>query len=117
VGIFASAYIRLSHRLRLESLVIGSLLFLALGFIGFWGLTRRTETWVYPLIYTWVYTVGALVPTMGWTLANHSLTTREARRVFGFIGAGAILASCAGFLTTALTVRRTEPESSCSSLP
>ena len=61
---------------------------------------------MYPLLYTWVYTVGALAPTMGWTLANHSLTTREARRVFGFIGAGAILgAPCAGFLTTALTRR------------
>jgi AAA family ATP:ADP antiporter len=106
VGIFASVYIRLSHRLRLEWLVIGSLLFLALGFAGFWWLTRFGESWVYPLIYTWVYVVGAMVPTMGWTLANHSLTTREARRVFGFIGAGAILASsCAGFLTTALTAR------------
>jgi AAA family ATP:ADP antiporter len=106
VGIFTSVYIRLSHRVHLERMVIGSLLFFAGVYAIFWWLARSGEEWVYPLLYTWVYTVGALAPTMGWTLANHSLTTREARRVFGFIGAGAILgAPCAGFLTAALTRR------------
>ena len=104
VGIVTSVYIRLSNRLRLEQLVTGSLLFFAAGFLIFWWLTRSSGVWVYPLLYVWVYTVGALAPTMGWTLANHSLTTREARRIFGFIGAGGILgAPCAGFLTAALT--------------
>jgi AAA family ATP:ADP antiporter len=105
VGIFTSVYIRLSHRWRLEKLVIGSLLLFAAGFAVFGWLARSGEQ-VYPLVYTWVYTAGGLVPAMGWTLANHSLTTREARRVFGFIGAGAILgAPCAGFLTATLTRR------------
>jgi AAA family ATP:ADP antiporter len=104
VGIVTSIYIRLSHRLRLETLVTGSLLTFAAVFALFWLLTRTGKEWVYPLLYVWVYTVGALAPTMGWTLANHSLTTREARRVFGFVGAGGILgAPCAGFLTAALT--------------
>jgi len=106
VGIFASVYIRLSHRLRLELLVIGSLLFFAFGFVLLWWLTRASSKWAYPVIYIWVYMTGALGPTMGWTLANYALTTREARRVFGFIGAGAILgAPCAGFLTADLTHR------------
>jgi ATP:ADP antiporter, AAA family len=104
VGIFTSAYIRMSHRVRLEQLIIGTLLFFASVFVIFWWLARSGAVWVYPLLYTWVYTVGALAPTMGWTLANHSLTTREARRAFGVIGAGGILgAPCAGFLTAALT--------------
>lgn len=97
VGIFASVYIRLSHHLRLGLLIIGSLLFFALSFVVFWWLTRLRVTWVYPLIYIWVYLAGAMGPTMGWTLGNCLLTTRQARRVFGFIGAGAILgAPCAG---------------------
>ena len=112
VGIFTSVYIRMSHRLRLEWLVIGSLLFFALGFAVFWWLARFSGEWVYPLLFTWVYAAGVLAPTMGWTLANHSLTTREARRVLGFIGAGAILGGlCAGFLTAALLRRaQLEPE-------
>ncbi len=104
VGIFIAIYVRMSHRTRLERLIIGSLLFFAISFVFFWWFTRLTGKWAYPFIYVWVYMAGALVPAMGWTLANYTLTTREARRVFGFIGAGASLgAPCAGFVTAALT--------------
>ena len=100
VGVFAWLYIRLSHRLRLEVVIIGSLLSFALGFVVFWWLTHFLGRWVYPLIWIWVYLVGAMGPLMGWTLANCALTTREARRLFGFIGAGAVLGfPCAGFIT------------------
>jgi len=81
VGVFASVYIRISHRLRLEMVVISSLVFFALSFALFWWLTRFQSRWVYPLIFMWVYLVGAMGPTMGWTLANCVLTTREARRL------------------------------------
>jgi len=104
VGIFTSAYIRLSHRLRLEPLITASLLFFALSFVLFWWLTSLFGKGAYPFIYIWVSMTGALAPAMGWTLANYCLTTREARRVFGFVGAGANLgAPCAGFLTAGLT--------------
>ncbi len=110
IGIFVSIYIRCSHRLRLEPLILGTLLFLALSFVGFWWLTGLNNKWVYPPIYAWVYTVGVMGPTMGWTLANYVLTTREARRIFGFIGAGAILGGIfAGFFTAAAT-RFVHPE-------
>jgi hypothetical protein len=59
VGIITSLYIRLSHRFRLELLIIGSLLFFALGFVFFWSLTRFSGKWAYPLIYIWVYMTGA----------------------------------------------------------
>jgi len=91
IGAFVSAYIRLSRRLRLELLIIATLLFFALCFACFWWLTYFTSRWVYLLVYIWVYTVGAMGPMMGWTLANYVLTTREARRIFAFIGAGGIL--------------------------
>jgi len=91
IGAFVSAYIRLSNRLRLEPLVIASLLFFALCFTGFWSLTHFKAPWVYLLVYVWVYAMGAMGPMMGWTLANYVLTTREARRVFAFIAAGGIL--------------------------
>jgi ATP:ADP antiporter, AAA family len=100
VGIFATAYIRLSHRMRVEWMMIGSLIFFAACFAGFWWLTRYPGRLVYGFIYAWVYLTGAMGPTMGWTIANYVLTTREARRVFGFIGAGAILGGIvAGLLT------------------
>jgi AAA family ATP:ADP antiporter len=91
IGVLISAYIRLSHRLRLELLVVWSLLFFVFSFVVFWWLTRYQYRWVYLLVYVWVYAAGAMGPMMGWTVANFVLTTRAARRVFGFVQLGAIL--------------------------
>ena len=104
IGAFVSVYIRLSHRVGLERLIISMLLFFSVSFVLFWWLTYSSDKWVYPPIYIWVYTVGAMGPTMGWTLANYVLTTREARRILGFIAAGAVLGSIfGGFFTNAAT--------------
>ena len=105
-GAFVPAYIRLSQRLRLELLINTTLLFFALLFACFWWLTRFSFRWVYFLIYVLVYAVGAMGPMMGWILANYVLTTREARRLFAFIGAGGILGGTFVSFFTADLVRR-----------
>ena len=103
-GLFVWVYIRLSHRLRLERLITGSLLFFSLSFLLFWWLTHLPGKFVYVLIYLWVYTAAVVGTATGWTMANYVLTTRQARRVFGFIGAGAILGGIfGGFFTNAAT--------------
>ena len=100
IGAFVSAYIRLSHRLRLEFLVVGTLLFFAASFALFWWLTRFHVRLIYLLVYAWVYALGAMGPMMGWTLANYVLTTREARRIFTLIQLGPILGGMlVGFAT------------------
>jgi AAA family ATP:ADP antiporter len=94
-----SIYIRLSHRLRVERLMIYSLLSFGIGLVLLWHFHYFYGKWAYPLLYIWVCAIGAMAPTMGWTLANYVLTTREAKRVFGFVGGGAALgATCAGFV-------------------
>ncbi len=105
-GAFVPAYIRLSHRLRLEVLINATLLFFALSFASFWWLTHFKSRWVYLLVYVMVYAVGAMGPMMGWTLANYVLTTREARRLFAFIGAGGILGGTLVSFFTADAVSR-----------
>jgi len=90
-GLFVIVYSRLSTRMCLESLIIASLLFFAFSFALFWWLTQSQVKWVYWLVLIWVNTAGAICPMMGWTLANYTMTTREARRLFGYIGAGALL--------------------------
>ncbi len=52
-----------------------------------------------------------VVPTQVWTLANYVMTTREAKRMFGFIGAGAILGWIVGGLATSVLVARFGTES------
>ena len=65
VGVFASIYIRLLHRVRLETLIVASLLFFASSFALFWWASRFDGRTVYPLVYIWVYMAGAMRPTMG----------------------------------------------------
>src|SRR2546426_12697711 len=65
-AIFVSIYIPLSHRVRLEPLIIGSLLFFAASFVGFWWLTRFNFKFVYALIYLWVYTSGVVGTMTRW---------------------------------------------------
>ncbi|MGA2262084.1 MAG: Npt1/Npt2 family nucleotide transporter [Acidobacteriota bacterium] len=110
-GICVAVYTRLSTKMRLESLIIATLTFFAVSFAFFWWLTRFQIQWVYWLVLVWVYTTGAICPMMGWTLANYTLTTREARRLFGFIGAGALLgAAMVSFLAADLLLRRLRPQ-------
>ena len=53
------------------------------------------------IIYVWVGVLSVLVPSQVCTLANYVMTTREAKRAFGFIGSGAILGwIVGGYLTT-----------------
>ncbi len=112
VGTFASIYIRLSNWMRVQYLMFGALVFFAASFGLFWWVTHLHFKPVYGLIYVWTYMVGVISPTIGWTMANYVLTTREARRIFGFVGAGGALgAPCAAFLTGALVDKKiVQPE-------
>jgi len=91
-GVVVAVYIRVGRRSSLRSLLLGSLLLFASNCVLFWVLARfYPVSWLYPVIYAWDGIFGVLAPTQVWTLANHVLTTREARRVFGFLAGGGIV--------------------------
>jgi len=100
-------YVRAGRRLPVDRLVSGSLV--AFGAIGlaFAALAHWSPAaWLYPVVYVWVGVLGVFAPAQVWTLANYVLTSREARRLFGFVGAGATLgATVGGFLSSALARR------------
>jgi len=91
VGFVVAGYIQLRRRLSLRALLVGSQLFFASNCALFWIFARYYHPiWLFPSFYVWVSVFGVLAPTQVWTLANHTLTTREAKRVFGLVGGGAI---------------------------
>ena len=107
VAVVVALYVRVGRRLSLDRLVSGSLAaFGAMG-LAFAALARWSPAaWLYPVVYIWVGVLGVLAPAQVWTLANYVLTSREARRMFGFVGAGATLgATVGGFLSSALARR------------
>jgi AAA family ATP:ADP antiporter len=101
VGIVVVGYVRLGRRISLRNLLVGSQFFFATNCVLFWALAHYYHpTWLYPAFYVWVGLFGVLAPTQVWTLANYLLTTREAKRIFGMVGGGAILGAIfAGYLS------------------
>lgn len=91
VGFVAVLYLRLRRRVTLGNLLVGTSLFSAATCGLFWVLAHYDRpVWLYPVFYVWVGVFGVVGPTQVWTLANHLLTTREAKRIFGMVGGGGI---------------------------
>ncbi|MBY0493593.1 MAG: HEAT repeat domain-containing protein [Cyanobacteria bacterium] len=109
VGLAASLYIWFGHRTNLRNLQVGSLIFFAMNSLIFWlwpVVSAYESGTLLILIYIWVGVFSVLAPSQVWTLANYVLTTREAKRSFGFIGSGAILGWIVGGLATRTGVSR-----------
>jgi len=92
VALVVAGYVLVARRVALRFLLMGSTIFFASNCTIFWALAhyRPHLPWLYPVFYIWVKVFGVLAPTQIWTLANYVLTTREAKRVFGMVGGGAI---------------------------
>jgi AAA family ATP:ADP antiporter len=114
VGMAASAYIWFGYRTNLRNLQVGSLSFFAITALGFWlwaAVASYESGTLFIVIYIWVGVFSVLAPSQVWTLANYVLTTREAKRSFGFIGGGAILGWIVGGFATRTAVSRFGTES------
>ncbi len=100
---FLRLYSRWADRFSIRHLIQLSNLLVAAGVIGFWALLRQPWPWVPAAFYVATSIVYAMLISQFWTLANHSLDARQARRLFGFIGAGGLLGGIAGGQTARLT--------------
>jgi AAA family ATP:ADP antiporter len=105
VGLVFALYVTIGRRMSIRNLIAGSLTIFSAFCCGFWYLAHAhpEQSWQFPAFYLWVGILGVLAPTQVWTLANYLLTTRQAKRVFGLVGAGAISGWIfAGMLTKVL---------------
>ena len=86
----------------IDRTIIGSMLFLILFALAFnFNLAKGLLLYI---PYVWVAIFGLLTASQFWILANLVYNVREAKRVFGFIGAGAIAGGIfGGYLTSILT--------------
>lgn len=108
VAVAVAAYIRVSRRMILRDLLVGSMVVFAATYAVFWALAHYYSSviWISPALYVWVKAFGALGATQIWTLANYILTTRDAKRVFGMVGGGAVAGGIfAGFLSKVMAKR------------
>jgi len=106
VGVWVAGYIQVGRYVSLKTILSWSLALFAGSSVLFWYVSRfHGAPWVLPVIYVWVGMFGVIGPAQVWTLANYVLTTREAKRLVGLIGSGAI----AGGVVGGLVVQQTAP--------
>mgnify|MGYP000052667356 CR=1 FL=1 len=86
----------------IEGTIIGSVISLIVFGIAF--TFNIAGGFILYIPYVWVAIFGLLSASQFWILANLVYNVREAKRVFGFIGAGAIAGGIfGGYLTSVLT--------------
>ena len=109
VAIFAAVvttfYSRILARVALNKIIVRTLGSSVLTLLVFGTLLRLNflEGWVLYLFFIWVSIFAVLSASQFWILANVVFNSREAKRLFGFIGAGAIAGGIfGGYLTTLL---------------
>jgi ATP:ADP antiporter, AAA family len=107
VGVWVSVYLRVARRTTLRTLIVRSLMFFAFNCLLFWVIGRTERpAWLTPIIYVWVGMFGVVAPAQVWTLANYVLTTREAKRLYGFVGSGATAGWIVGGFITQVAAPR-----------
>jgi AAA family ATP:ADP antiporter len=109
VAVFAilisNVYVRFLNQTTLNKLILSTLLLSVLLFLFFGVLLYLNVVggWILYAFYIWVSLFGVLTASQFWILANVVFNAREAKRLFGFIGAGAIAGGIfGGYLTTLL---------------
>ena len=95
-GGVAVLFSRLTQRIRLDRLILGTFLFLMLNLLGFRLLLPQDWGWSFYLFYVWVNLYGLLATSLLWLLANLIFNSREARRLFGLIGSAGIAGAIIG---------------------
>lgn len=116
---FVPLYGRIAARVGTRAVTVGTLLFFALNVLGFWAAFRAfpvTEgaqldagqwfAWLLPAaFYVWVNCFAVIAPVQAWSFANSLFDTRQARRLFGVVGAGASLGAIAGGIMARVLVK------------
>jgi AAA family ATP:ADP antiporter len=99
LAVFVPLYSAVAARVGTRLVVTGSLLLFAGSAVAFWyAFTYHPAPWLSFAFYVWVNGYGVVAPVQAWTFANAVFDTRQARRLFGLVGAGASIGNIGGGL-------------------
>ncbi len=106
LSLFVPVYTRVAARFGSRTVMIATLVFFSFNVVLFWhAFTRMPEGgsppgtlgwWLPGVFYVWVNCFGVIAPVQAWSFANSLFDTRQAKRLFGIIGAGASLGAISG---------------------
>ena len=99
LSLFVPLYTRAVARVGSRRVTVVTLLFFTANVLFFWYAFRFTDLELLPgVFYVWVNCFGIIAPVQAWSFANSIFDTRQAKRLFGVIGAGASFGAITGGL-------------------
>lgn len=102
VTIAGLLYTPIAARVRRDRMALASSLFFGGAYVAAFLIEQQSQApWVYPALYVYVEVMGALSLVQFWTLANELFNAREAKRLYGLIGAGGTVSNILIGLATA----------------
>ncbi|HET7217278.1 MAG TPA: Npt1/Npt2 family nucleotide transporter [Vicinamibacterales bacterium] len=97
LSLFVPLYTKAAARIGSRMLTAATLVFFASNVLLFWYSFRFRPFALLPgVFYVWVNCFGIIAPVQAWSFANSLFDTRQAKRLFGLIGAGASFGAIAG---------------------
>ena len=106
IAVVMQGYSRFTGLVPRRWAIPGAQLAIAAILVAFWLSFGSDAVWISVSFYVFGLMLGILLISQFWTLANDIYDSRQAKRVFGFIGGGASLGGASGAAITALTVSR-----------
>lgn len=100
-----AVYSRFCERLPRHHLIAATSLLVAGSVLGFWWIFETEAGWAPVAFYVWISIVFVLNVSQFWSYANHVFDARQAKRLFGVVGAGGLLGGVAGGQVTAIATR------------
>jgi AAA family ATP:ADP antiporter len=105
LSVLVPLYQAATVRLSLRTAITASLVFLSSNVLLFWfGFATTGARWISAAFYIWVNCYAVVAPVQAWTFANLVFDTRQARRLFGVVGAGASSGAIVGGLLALVLV-------------
>ena len=108
-GIFAYLFTKVALRTNLKTAVTASMFLAIAALVAIWYLLGLNLRWMLYVFNVFVSLFSITLVSQGWLVAANVFTTREAKRVYGLLGLGAVIGAAFGGSFTANLVHYTGP--------
>jgi ATP/ADP translocase/HEAT repeat protein len=108
-GILAYVYTKVAVRFSLNTAVTGAMIFSIAMQVLIWWLIALNKPWVFYFFNIWTSLFSVMLVSQGWLVAANVFTPREARRLYGLLGAGSVVGAAFGGEFTGRAVKYIQP--------
>ncbi|MBC7928003.1 MAG: hypothetical protein H7039_20345 [Bryobacteraceae bacterium] len=103
-GVMAYVYTRLAVRSSLTTAVNAATFFMVAVLVLIWHLLQYQWEWLLYFFNAFVSLFSITMVSQGWIIASNVFSTREAKRLYGILGVGAVIGAAFGGSFTAVMV-------------